>query len=70
MDIATLLLLEGILIGFLVSLRVLCLRVVDLESIPRCIVRRIEIGNRIAPWVGALALAAVAAGVVMTWGPV
>lgn len=68
MDTATLLVLEGALIGALVGLRYVCMRVVDLDEIPRAVVRRIELGNRFAPWVAVFAVLAVVVGVVMMLG--
>lgn len=62
MDTATLLIVEGLLVGLLVALRTVCTQVVDLDSLPRAIVRRVELGNRFAPWFGVLALAAIVTG--------
>ena len=69
MDTATWLVLDGFLLGGLVALRTVCAHVVDLDSVPRCIRGRIELGNRVAPWLAAIAVALVAVGVVITISP-
>lgn len=65
MDTATLLVLEGALVGSLLVLRCVCMRIVDLGEIPRSVVRRIEVGNRVAPWAGVLAVLAIVVGVAL-----
>ena len=70
MGVVDLVLVEGLLIGLLVAMRMVCLRVTDLDELPRGVVRRIEIGNRLAPWVGSLAVVAVVVGLAMRVGGV
>lgn len=68
MDLAMLLLTVGAVTAVLMGLRTVCLHVVDLESIPACIVHRIEVGNRIAPWVVSAAVLACLVGTAMLAG--
>lgn len=65
MDIANLLMVEGALVGTLVVMRMLCVRLADLDRLPRVIIPRVELGSRLTPWFGALALALVLVGLAL-----
>lgn len=65
MDPATWLVVEGLLIGGLVALRVLCVHLVDLGSVPRCVHGRIELTGRLTPWFAAAAAAMVVTGLAL-----
>ncbi|MDN5722924.1 MAG: hypothetical protein L0H20_07995 [Corynebacterium sp.] len=68
MDTANLLIVEGALVGVLVVMRMICVQLADLDSLPRVIMTRVELGNRVAPWFGVLALAAIVIGLALRIG--
>lgn len=68
MDAANLMMVEGALIGALVVLRMVCVPFADLDGLPQAIMRRIEIGDRLAPWFGAIALALIVIGFALRVG--
>lgn len=65
MDPATWLVVEGLLIGGLVALRSVCVHLVDLGSVPRCVHGRIQLTGRLAPWFAAVAAAMVVTGLAL-----
>lgn len=65
MDTADFLIVEGAIVGALVVLRMICVQIVDLDSLPRVIIRRVELGNRLSPWFGLVALAAIVIGLAL-----
>ncbi|MDN5772135.1 MAG: hypothetical protein L0H24_14735 [Microlunatus sp.] len=68
MDAANLMMVEGALIGALVVLRMACVPFADLDGLPKSITHRIEIGDRLAPWFGAIALALIVIGCALRVG--
>lgn len=68
MDAANLMMVEGALVGALVVLRMVCVPFADLEGLPQSITRRIEIGDRLAPWIGVIALALIVIGLAFRVG--
>jgi hypothetical protein len=65
MSMAQMLIIDGAIIAGLVALRTMCASLVDVEGLPSPIAARIRRGDRVVPWVGVLALAAVVAGLLI-----
>ena len=63
---ATNLIFIGTLVGVLVVGRRMALRRVDPSDLPCYIARRIEVGNHVAPWVGAAAVTVVFVGLLLS----
>lgn len=59
------LIIDGALVAALVALRTVCSPLVDLDGLPKTITAQIQRNDRVLPWVGALALAAVLAGILI-----
>jgi hypothetical protein len=62
MDVSAVLVWEGALVLGVLVIRTVCLRLVDPDTIPVPLRRRVHVGTRLAPAVAALSLAMVAIG--------
>lgn len=69
MNGATRLIMLGCIVGALVLVRSLAFRRADLDNVPDSILRRIEVGSRVAPWVGGASAAAVLVGLALLVWP-